>query len=140
MSVNHTLRVRDDVQLAPGQSTLDLLHGASLSESFGQPTQEIEAHLAFMRNGLNGRITAQWRDATEIRGNALRSDLRYGALTTINLRLFADLGLQPFARNLPSLRAARVSLQVNNLLDTRPKVRAGDGSTPLNFQIGRAHV
>ena len=134
LSVNHTLRVRDDVQLAPGQSTLDLLHGASLSESFGQPTQEIEAQLAFMRNGLNGRITAQWRDATEIRGNALRSDLRYGALTTINLRLFADLGLQPFARNLPSLRAARVSLQVNNLLDTRPKVRAGDGSTPLNFQ------
>ena len=133
-SVNHTLRVRDDVQLAPGTTSLDLLHGASLSESFGQPTQEIEAQLAFVRNGLNGRVTVQWRDATEIRGNALRSDLRYGALTTVNVRLFADLGLQPFARNIPSLRAMRVSLQLNNLFDARPSVRAGDGSTPLNFQ------
>lgn len=133
-SINHTLRVRDEVRLAPGAARLDLLHGASLSESFGQPTQEVEAQLAFMRNGMNGRVTVQWRDATEIRGNALRSDLRYGALTTVNLRIFADLGLQPFARNLPSLRATRVSLQLNNLFDARPSVRAGDGSTPLNFQ------
>ena len=133
-SINHTLRVRDEAQLASAAAPIDLLRGSSLTESFGQPRQEFEAQLGLIRNGITGRLTLQWRDATEIRGNALRSDLRFGALTTVNFRLFTDLGLQPITRQLPALRATRVSLQLNNIFDTHPSVRATDGSTPTNFQ------
>ncbi len=133
-SLNHTLRLHDEARLASGLARLDLLNGASLSESFGQPQNEVEGQMALTRNGITARFTAQWREATGIRGNALRSDLRFGALTTVSVRVFADLGLQPFARSMPALRATRLSLQLNNLFDARPRVRAADGSTPTNFQ------
>ena len=61
-------------------------------------------------------------------------DLSFSALTTVNLRLFADLGAQPALRGKPFFRGARLSASVDNLFDARQRVRGPDGSTPITYQ------
>ena len=132
LSLAHTLRLSDTAKLAAGQRSLDLLNGDVLSESTALPKQEWELQFGGARNGFGGRLIVQWREAA--RARSAGSDLEFADFTTINLRLFADLGLQPPARDYPWMRGVRVSLVVNNMLDDKPQVRRADGSTPLNFQ------
>jgi iron complex outermembrane recepter protein len=62
-------------------------------------------------------------------------DLFFSGLTTINLRLFADLGQRPaLVRRARFLRGMRVSLAINNIADTRLTVRDRSGTTPLGYQ------
>lgn len=87
------------------------------------------------RNGLGARVNARWRSATEVRGGPLGAqDLFFSDLTTVNVRLFADLGLQPWARNNPFLLGARATLSIDNVFDARPEVRTATGTTPLSYQ------
>ena len=60
--------------------------------------------------------------------------LDFSDLTTVNLRLFADLGMQEIARNNTWLRGARVSLAVDNIFDEKVDVRDATGAIPINYQ------
>lgn len=136
LSLSYTQRLTDEILLAPGVPMLDLLDGDTLFESGGVARHELEAQLGGNRDGLGARLIANWRSGSEISGNAAtgRGDLAFSALTTVNLRLFADLGLQPWAREYPFLRGARVSVIVGNLFNERQSVRARDGSVPVIYQ------
>ena len=52
----------------------------------------------------------------------------------MNLRLFADLGQQPIAREHKWLRGARATLSINNVFDSRQDVRTPAGLTPISYQ------
>ncbi|NDE00220.1 MAG: hypothetical protein EBZ91_00360, partial [Gammaproteobacteria bacterium] len=132
LSLAHTLRLSDTARLSTGQRPLDLLAGDVLNESSALPRQEWELQFGGARNGFGGRLIVQWRDAA--RARSARSDLEFAEFTTVNLRLFADLGLQPLAREQAWMRGVRVSLLVNNVFDDKQQVRSADGSTPINFQ------
>jgi iron complex outermembrane recepter protein len=132
LSLAHTLRLSDTATLSTGQRPLDLLAGDVLNESSALPRQEWELQFGGARNGFGGRLIVQWRDAA--RARSARSDLEFAEFTTVNLRLFADLGLQPLAREQAWMRGVRVSLVVNNVFDDKQQVRSADGSTPINFQ------
>lgn len=136
LSLSYTQRLTDEILLAPGVPVLDLLDGDTLFESGGVARHELEAQFGGNRDGLGARFIANWRSGSEISGNAAtgRGDLSFSALTTVNLRLFADLGLQPWAREYPFLRGARVSVIVGNLFNERQSVRARDGSVPVIYQ------
>src|SRR5690606_22900920 len=78
---------------------------------------------------------AKWQSGTEVRGGPLGGeDLSFSDLTTVNLRLFADLGMQPIARRHPFLRGARATISVDNVFDSRLKVRTDAGETPVSYQ------
>jgi hypothetical protein len=132
LSLAHTLRLSDTATLAAGQRSLDLLGGDVLNESTALAQQEWELQFGGARDGFGGRLVLQWREAA--RARSAGSELEFADFTTVNLRLFADLGLQPLAREHPWMRGVRVSLLVNNLLDEKQQVRRADGSTPENFQ------
>lgn len=137
LSLAYTQRLNDELTVAPGLPALDLLAGETLFEAAGVSRHELELQAGANRDGYGARLTTQWRSGSRIvrlaPGNA-RNDLEFSALTTVNLRLFADLGLVEWARPYPLLRGARVSLVVGNLFDERQRVRALDGSTPINYQ------
>jgi outer membrane receptor protein involved in Fe transport len=61
-------------------------------------------------------------------------DLDFAPLWAVDLRLFADLGLQPWARDKEYLRGVRVTFAVENLFDEQPRVRDAAGAVPLNYQ------
>ena len=88
------------------------------------------------RDGFGGRLVTNWRSSSRVASSvaAQRGDLEFASLTTLNLRVFADLGLQPWARDYPSLRGARVSLVIGNLFNERQSVRAQNGTVPVIYQ------
>jgi len=141
-TLTYTQRLADEITIVRNLPTLDLLGGDTLFDSAGNPRRELEAQFGANRNGFGARVITQWRSGSAIKGNSVagstspgsRSDLDFSALTTVNLRLFADLGLQPWALDHEFLRGARVSLVIGNLFNERQKVRAADGSVPVNYQ------
>ncbi|MBV9370603.1 MAG: TonB-dependent receptor, partial [Alphaproteobacteria bacterium] len=142
LSVYHTWRFRDDILIRPGLPELDLLHGSATGSRGGTPQHEVEANAGLFRNGLGARLSANWQSGTTVRGGpdgrgGTTGDLRFSPLMTLNLRLFADLGLQPsLVKASPFFRGARISLSVDNLLDRRLRVTDAAGTTPLSYQPG----
>ena len=133
----HTWHFRDDVLVRPGGPFIDLLNGGSLGRGGGTPRHEIEAQAGITRNGLGARLSANWQSATTVEGaTGLAADrLRFSPLTTVDFRLFANLGGMPkVVADHPWLRGSRVTVSVDNLFNQRQRVRDATGATPVNYQ------
>jgi hypothetical protein len=138
LALYHTWHFTDEVLIRPGVPKLDFLNGSASGNGGGQPRHELEAQAGLFKDGFGVRATANWQSATRVEGGvagATAGDLRFSSLATVNLRLFADLGLQQkLVRSSPFFRGARVSLSIDNLFNTRQDVRDDAGLTPLSFQ------
>lgn len=136
IGVYHTVKFTDEIVIRSGLPTLDLLDGASLGSGGGTPKNQIDVQGNVSRSGLGASLNARWQEGTVVRGSGAvgAQDLSFSALTTVNLRLFADLGAQPALRGKPFFRGARISASVDNLFDARQTVRAPDGTTPITYQ------
>ncbi|MDP9415031.1 MAG: TonB-dependent receptor, partial [Pseudomonadota bacterium] len=138
----HTWRFEDETLIREGVPVLDFLGGSAVGSRGGRPRHELEFQSGLFRNGLGARLTANWQSGTTVRGGpdglgGTRGDLTFSDLTTVNLRLFANLGQQPaLVRDRPWLRGTRITLAVDNLLGTRIRVRDEAGVTPLSYQPG----
>ncbi|HYI38845.1 MAG TPA: TonB-dependent receptor [Allosphingosinicella sp.] len=137
----HTWHITDSVLIRPGVPELDFLDGSAGGSRGGKPRHELEFQGGLFKNGLGARLTANWQNATFVRGGPVAGggagdDLFFDDFTTVNLRLFADLGLQKFARERPFLRGMRVSLSIDNLFNARQQVRDGLGANPISYQPG----
>ncbi len=136
LALFHTWRFTDTILIRDGVPELDLLGGSAVGNRGGRPRHEVEVQAGVFKRGLGGRLTASYQSGTRVTGLAdPGDDLRFGSFSTVNLRLFADLGAQEklVARH-PWMRGARVSLLVDNLLDTRLRVRDATGATPFGYQ------
>jgi hypothetical protein len=138
VAVYHTIYFKDDLLVAPGGPTLDLLNGAPASSTGGQYRNEIEGQLGFTYTGFGVRLSADWKSATYVSAaDSPTGALYFSGITSLNLRVFDNLGQQPWAfRSHPILKGVRVSLSIDNLLDQRITVRNGEGLTPLSYQPG----
>ena len=138
VAVYHTIYFKDDLLVAPGGPNLDLLNGAPASSTGGQYRNEVEGQLGFTYSGFGVRLSEDWKSATYVSAaNSTVGNLYFSGITTLNLRLFDNLGQQPAVfRRYPVFKGVRVSLSVNNLLDQRIVVRDGAGVTPLSYQPG----
>lgn len=145
----HTWHIRDQILIRNGVPVVDLLHGAAVGNTGGQPQHQIEATAGLFENGLGLRFAANWQSGTLVRGGSngqggITNDLRFSSLATFNLRLFADLGQTKLARKLPWVKGFRVSVGVDNIFDKRLRVTDPTGATPISFQpdlldpLGRA--
>lgn len=130
----HTVAFRDDVLIRQGLPVLDLLDGGALGSGGGSPRHQVDLQTNFTRAGLGVAMNAKWRSATHVDGGAASENLEFEDFATVNLRLFADLGMQPIAREHRWLRGARATLSINNLFDSRQDVRTPAGLTPISYQ------
>ncbi|GAA4780974.1 TonB-dependent receptor plug domain-containing protein [Stakelama sediminis] len=138
ISLYHTIHLQDRILIRPGVAPLDLLNGAALGNSGGQPRHEVQLNAALFKNGFGGRLSADWQSATHVDGGTNGDDsLRFSDLATFNLRLFADLGRrQGLVARHSWLRGARISLSIDNIFDTRQHVTDAQGEVPLRYQPG----
>jgi len=136
LAVYHTVHLREEVVIRDGLPPIDLLKGGSISATGGVPEHEVEVQTGFTKNGMGARLSAKWRSGTSVDGGTgAASQLRFSDLTTVNLRLFADLGLQrELVQAYPFFRGSRVSLSVTNLFNERLDVRDAAGATPIRYQ------
>jgi iron complex outermembrane receptor protein len=139
VAVYHTIYFTDRELVSPGGPTLNLLGGAPASATGGQYRNEIEGQLGATLAGFGARLSEDWRQGTHVIGlpGTPTENLNFSSVTTLNLRLWDDLGRQPqVVHRYPWLRGVRVTLAVTNLLDDRVGVRDGSGATPLIYQPG----
>lgn len=130
----HTLAFRDDVLIRPGLPKLDLLDGGALGNGGGSPRNQIDLQTNYTKGGLGVAMNAKWQSATHVDGGTAAENLEFEDFATVNLRLFADLGQQPIARQYKWLRGARATLSINNVFDSRQDVRSPAGLTPISYQ------
>lgn len=138
LSFYHTVELTNRVLIAPGGPELDMLNGDATG-SGGTPRHKLELEGGLFRGGIGGRLSANYQSATDVNGSALpgSSDLRFGSLTTFNLRLFMDLSQQDWLTGGgdPGFwKGWRMSLRADNLFDTRQKVTDSTGTVPLRYQ------
>lgn len=128
----HTWTLREDILLAPGTSRLDLLDGDAIANSGGASRHKIEAQGGFTKSGLGFRLSANWQSGTEV--VTPTSTLRFGSLATVDLRLFANLGSMPkLVEKHDWLRGTQIFLGINNLFDSKQRVRDATGTTPFTY-------
>jgi len=136
VAVYHTIHLREEIVIRDGLAPVDLLKGGSINAGGGVPEHELEVQAGITKNGMGARISAKWQSGTTVDGGTgPTSQLRFSDLATINLRLFADLGLQrELVQAYPFFRGARVTLAVTNLFNERLDVRDATGATPIRYQ------
>ncbi len=135
-AVYHTVHLTDSVSLRDSLPSIDLLNGGTTGRG-GQARHEVEVQVGIAKNGFGARITGDWQSATRVTGAVATDDLRFSDLSTVNLRLFANVGQLPWAiKSAPWLRGTRISFGVNNLFNSRQRVTDGTGATPLNYRPG----
>lgn len=139
VSLFHSWHLTDRATLRDGQPSIDLLDGGTLGSASGQPRHEVELRTGVFQNGFGLRLSGDWQSATRVFGDqgGTANALRFSDLATVSIRVFADLGRQPsLLFKHPWLRGVRVSLDVDNVFDTRQRVTDSTGATPLAFSPG----
>ena len=132
-SLTHQVNLVDEVTIAPGVPELDYLHGEPVSSLGGRPRHEVQFETGYYNNGYGARLQGNWRSATTVESSL--GDLKFSPYFDLDLRLFAN-----FSENFdlvskhPFFRGSSIRFDVDNLLNTRPKVRDASGKTPLNYQ------
>ena len=120
---------------AAASAVLDLLDGAAVGSRGGQPRHEVELQAGYSLNGLGARVNASWKAATDVNGTLSSGDLHYSDQATIGVKLFADLTARPeLISRFFWLRGSRISLDIDNVFDSRLEVRDALGNTPVGYQ------
>jgi len=133
-SLTDTITFVDKVTIGHGLPEIDYLHGDAAGNGGGTPKHLVEAQAGYFNNGIGARFSANWRSGTRV--NTLTGDdLRFSPLGTFDLRLFANPGDIPeLAVKHPWLRGTQVQLRVNNIFNSKPKVRDAFGEVPTSYQ------
>lgn len=138
-SMFHTWALEDSILIREGVPELDLLNGSAIGSSGGVSRHLIETQIGANKNGYGARLSLDWQSATNVRvapnGVPSPEDLRFSSMTTVNLRLFADLSQrQSLVQKYPWFRGSRISIGVDNLFDKKMDVRNRAGERPENYQ------
>ncbi|RZJ82725.1 MAG: TonB-dependent receptor, partial [Brevundimonas sp.] len=135
LSLYHTYRFEDEIVIADGLPTLDLLDGDATSSRGGTPKNELQAQAGVFRNGMGAFMFANWREGTRIDGGVGGQDLDFSGQTTVSLNIFVDLNQRTsWVERFPILKGSRLNLGVNNLFDSRLEVTSQGSDVPLNYQ------
>ena len=79
-------------------------------------------------------MSGNWRSGTRVEGGT-NGDLKFAPLTTVDLRLFANLGERfDLVAKHPWLIGSSVRLELDNIFNARPKVRDALGDVPFGYQ------
>ena len=93
----------------------------------------MQAEAGYYNNGYGARLQGNWRSGTTVDGDG--GDLRFSPYADVDLRLFANLGENfDLVAKHPFFRGASLRLDIDNIFNSRPKVRAANGTTPLSYQ------
>ncbi|MCX7285086.1 MAG: TonB-dependent receptor, partial [Novosphingobium sp.] len=137
LSIFHTVRFQQTVQIAPGGEVLDLLDGQALSGSVARHAIEMEGGGFYRGFGLrmSGTYTGGSRiDASGLPGS---TTLRFAPIATFNLRVFADLGRkEKLVEKVPFLKGSRLSFSVDNVFNAQQRVTDDTGAVPLRYNPG----
>jgi hypothetical protein len=133
----HTWYTRDSVRLARTGPTLDLLDGDALDFLGGRRQHRIDLIGGVYRSGLGIRMKANWYSGTSLIDVTPAGDqkIRFGDYAVVDASFFANLAEAFNSSETASwLKNTRVTFEISNLFNQRPRVETAGGSIPLRFQ------
>lgn len=130
----HTLMLNSRTMIREGLPEIDLLKGGAIGLGGGQLRSVANGSLALTQGASGVRIEMRHRGASQlIVGTPADPDrLDFGALTTIDAKVFADFG-QAFPKAKP-LKGLRFTVAFDNILNQRQRVTDLSGATPQAYQ------
>lgn len=137
-NLTYTLELENEVLIAEGLPVLDQLDGDALSGS-GVVRHSAQLVGGFFYRGFGMRYSGSYSGSSRIDGTGLpgSTDLQFGSLAKLDLRVFADLGQQPkLVESVPFLKGSRFSIGVDNVFDSYRTVTDSNGDVPLRYQRG----
>ena len=135
VSLYHTYKLADRVEIAPGVPVFDQLEGNALTDG-GVPRHEIEFEGGVFHKGYGIRVRGNWFSSADVLslGAPGSSDLRFGSVFDLGARIFVDLGQrEKLVEQFPLLKGTRIALDFDNLLDSRQLVTDELGQTPFAY-------
>ena len=129
----YTEEFTNSVLVAPGGPLLNLLDGDALTAG-GVSRRGLELEGGTFYKGFGLRLNGSWSAPVTVLplGGA---QLRFGSVTKLNLRAFVNFEQQKkLVDHVPFLKGARLSLKIDNLLDSRQRVTNAAGEVPLSYQ------
>jgi hypothetical protein len=143
ISLFDTWYLRDTLLVRQGLPELDLLNGAptsvtGTSVAGTQSRHALDLRAVYTYHGMGAIFSTAWYSPTEVQGGstATSSTLYFSALSTMDLRLFANLEEAPLTMQHSWAKGLRVYLGATNLLNEHQKVRDATGATPVGFEPG----
>jgi hypothetical protein len=137
ISLFHKVEFTNTVLVTPAGPALDLLGGDALTAG-GVPRQGFELEGGGFYKGFGLRLNGTWSAPVTVQATGApgSSDLRFGSVTKLNLRAFVNFDQQKkLIGDVPFLKGARLTLKVDNLLDSRQHVTDNTGAVPLSYQV-----
>ncbi len=141
-SIYHSFRLNDDIVIAPGVPIIDQLNGGATGSRGGTPRNIIDVEGGWFYKGAGFRVITSFQEGTTVRGAAIPGggvapDLRFSNIFTLSTRTFFNFDGRPdLVKKHPILKGVRIFLRVDNIFDTRQKVRDSNGIVPIRFQPG----
>ena len=131
LSVYHTYRFADRVQIGPAGPQLDLLGGDALTGG-GVARHAIELEGGTFYRGFGLRFNGNWAAPTRVSGT---TDLRFGSTFRLDMRAFVNFDQQKSVlKAAPFLKGFRMAIEIENLFDSRQRVTDAAGQVPLSYQ------
>ncbi len=133
-SATHQWTLASERQARPGLPVVDLLNGGAFGYGGGLTAHQLNFNGGVTRKGIGLRLSAAWTGESSVSAGTLAAPdrLMFGARTKVDARIFANLG--PSFPGRESTEGVRVSLEIDNLFDSRPSVRDSAGAMPLSYQ------
>jgi outer membrane receptor protein involved in Fe transport len=94
----------------------------------------VQARMGVGHNGIGSQLTTNWRSRTRITAGTAAdpNEIVFSPVLRFDLSAFANLGTM--FPGTPLLTDTRVTLNVENVLDEKQRVRDETGTTPLRYQ------
>ncbi|MBX7532195.1 hypothetical protein K3165_04570 [Qipengyuania sp. 1XM1-15A] len=133
LSLNHSITLENEVLLSEGGPLFDQLDGFVIGGgAIPEHSSRLEGGIFWQGYGM--RLSGNYIGEAVLRGGDApgASDLFYGDLATVDIRLFADLGEVTKSED-GWLKGLRVAVRVDNVFDARRSVVDGNGDVPEAF-------
>ena len=133
LNLTHSVELESTILIADGVPLLDQLDGDATA-TFGLPRHTSRLEAGIFRKGKGMRISGRYTGKARINGSGIgSSDLFFGDLATLDLRLFFNLG-EVFDAKDTFMNNLRVSFRADNVFNARRDVRDANGDVPIAFQ------
>jgi iron complex outermembrane receptor protein len=119
--------------MRPGQPVVDLLSGGA-GFGTGQSRHRVQSTVGLAYNGTGMQLNSIWTSATHLNTGTSSAPNRLDFSSTLrfDLQAFTNLGTMLPASK--PLQGVRISLNVENVLDYKQRIRDQSGMTPLRYQ------
>lgn len=132
--VNHNWALQNTRLARAGLEEVDLLDGGAVGYGGGIPRHSVQFGGGAVRDGAGVQMTGNLHSASRIRSGSLAdpTEITFQSRLTVDVRTFVNLG--PMFPNSRIAKGMRAAAEVENLFDSKQRVRDENGAVPERYQ------